>query len=561
MSGMCYNKSMKERLGITLGVGVALLMFGGCNITNALEKETDFVVDIDPQAMLVVPAEPVVLSIAPSENGTFDKASFDVYASTNSKNGYTLTIQTNKTQLESTYADANTGIAPKIPAMSYVGGGMTEDEFSASSDSQNVLNHWGISIDDTDSFNPVQNSRVVKTTATAASNDKTTVNVAAKVNTDVAFGNYATTINFMLTPNINNDPRGVSGGSIDTPSGNGGSYRANTLGRSYEIYYHDVLQKSIYVKDDTTPEGYHALRDGEDTTGKGLYFAMQDMTSEICNRVKTVPDQLQVMDLRDAKVYWIAKLADGKCWMTQNLDLNLSTNVTLTPANTDIRRNWTPSFTTLNYDGKIVNSTYIYEWANDYSNNSIPYSLDMGDWYWIGNWDDNGNNTWYYSTTDYFFEGQVGSPAKFKYKEPFTGNGEHGHVGNYYSYGAAVAMNDAGTLENVDPDQSICPAHWTLPKYADYSNDSENNYVYNLMQAHSVDTSNDRSTTAAPFYFVRAGYADSSFSNTGYNGYYWTSHSSSSSSAYYYYHSSSSFYAQGSTLSKYYRASVRCVAR
>ena len=97
--------------------------------------------------------------------------------------------------------------------------------------------------------------------------------------------------------------------------------------------------------------------------------------------------------------------------------------------------------------------------------------------------------------------------------------------------------------------------------YADYSNDSENNYVYNLMQAHSVDTSNDRSTTAAPFYFVRAGYADSSFSSPGYNGYYWTNHSSSSSSAYYYYHSSSSFYAQGSTLSKYYRASVRCVAR
>ena len=54
---------------------------------------------------------------------------------------------------------------------------------------------------------------------------------------------------------------------------------------------------------------------------------MQEMTSAVCSSISTpssatvdVPSA-QLKDVRDGKYYWVSKLADGKCWMTQNLDL------------------------------------------------------------------------------------------------------------------------------------------------------------------------------------------------------------------------------------------------
>ncbi|MBR2587317.1 hypothetical protein IKE71_03005 [Candidatus Saccharibacteria bacterium] len=48
-------------------------------------------------------------------------------------------------------------------------------------------------------------------------------------------------------------------------------------------------------------------------------------------------------DTRDSKPYLIRRLADGDCWMVQNLNLDLATVGTITTANTDISSNWTPS--------------------------------------------------------------------------------------------------------------------------------------------------------------------------------------------------------------------------
>ncbi len=97
---------------------------------------------------------------------------------------------------------------------------------------------------------------------------------------------------------------------------------------------------------------------------------MQDMTPEICENTlsaynhdtnttdKTSPYFLnpitkQLYDLRDGNKYWVAKLADGNCWMTQNLALNLGERPenapdyysryikTLTPADSDVSEDWT----------------------------------------------------------------------------------------------------------------------------------------------------------------------------------------------------------------------------
>ena len=70
----------------------------------------------------------------------------------------------------------------------------------------------------------------------------------------------------------------------------------------------------------------------------GFYYAMQDMTAEICNTVDVYDEnsQTQLIDIRDNKLYWVAKLQDGHCWMTQNLDFNISSNITLNSNTTDL---------------------------------------------------------------------------------------------------------------------------------------------------------------------------------------------------------------------------------
>lgn len=73
---------------------------------------------------------------------------------------------------------------------------------------------------------------------------------------------------------------------------------------------------------------------------------MQDMTPEICKNTKakngaatiTPGNEVtkQLIDIRDGKKYWVAKLADNNCWMTQNLALDLQAGQTLTSETTDL---------------------------------------------------------------------------------------------------------------------------------------------------------------------------------------------------------------------------------
>ena len=77
---------------------------------------------------------------------------------------------------------------------------------------------------------------------------------------------------------------------------------------------------------------------------------MQDMETSICESTTLVDEQntLQLVDIRDNKLYWVTKLQDGHCWMTQNLDLDLNTTTILTPADSDVTANWTPVRATIN---------------------------------------------------------------------------------------------------------------------------------------------------------------------------------------------------------------------
>ena len=139
--------------------------------------------------------------------------------------------------------------------------------------------------------------------------------------------------------------------------------------------------------------------------------------------------QYSLKDSRDNKGYSIAKLKDGNVWMTQNLDYDIDSTKTYTSGDTDlpIGTTWQP----LKSTGDAWNVT-----SHD---NSGPESHDFGDVCW----DDD--------------------PAVFTYSCSQQGNNRH--LGNYYNFIAATATNsfDISTNEEINVNQSICPAGWALP--------------------------------------------------------------------------------------------------
>ncbi|MBR3180024.1 hypothetical protein IKF57_00620 [Candidatus Saccharibacteria bacterium] len=289
---------------------------------------------------------------------------------------------------------------------------------------------------------------------------------------------------------------------------------------------------------------------------------MQEMTPDICT-ASTIGDEKQLIDSRDSKSYWVTKLADGKCWMTQNLDLDLSTSTALTPSDSDVTSNWTPTRGTI--DASAVTDNSISNWSND---NNTPYSVDPGNVYW-------NNYPFYTSTTNNFMANDWGSsPVKFQRNTAFSTNGEHGHVGNYYNWSAAVAMNStsgytSSTLSNptANPQTSICPKGWRLPTVSNASyttNGTTNEFarLANIYANYTGSTSlSSENLEKAPLYFVRSGYVYSSQQNVaGYDGYYWSSSVYSSSDAYYLVFDSSIVYPTFK-YDRFYGFSVRCVAR
>lgn len=229
--------------------------------------------------------------------------------------------------------------------------------------------------------------------------------------------------------------------------------------------------------------------------------------------------QYQLKDIRDEKIYWISKLRDGRVWMTQNLDLNLDSTITYTHEDTDLgwgsdteTLSWTPVRSTI--DATNVTNNTITGWSNNFY---TPYSVDPGNYYWT--------DTPYDSVTDIYLNGDFGSdPVKWKKDEPFAGNGEHGHIGNYYNWSAAIAVNDShafvsSTITNPteNPQNSICPAGWRLPIISDSGITNEFFILF-------VRYENGRAIVSSPpFYFVRGGQVFKTLSSSGSHGAYWSS--------------------------------------
>lgn len=315
----------------------------------------------------------------------------------------------------------------------------------------------------------------------------------------------------------------------------------------------------------TSIEGALAANHKEKYNG---YYKMQDMNPTICNMVNIYGEasQTQLIDVRDNNVYWVAKLNDNNCWMTQNLDLDLSHEVALTSETSDIDPttyntgiyteaagynqsgnvvSWTPSTIDSNNiqraDTILANGNTASGWTDD---NNHPYSADSG-------------NKYRYTNPTSYSENEYNSLENCAMNNNDDIKGcEHGHYGNYYNWPAAAATNNASTAPNGSTwGNSICPKNWDLPANGKYGTMLTPQGVYDNG---SYTTDGFNKIRTAPLYFARFGLVSGGTLQSGSGGYYWSSTINSNAKSYYLALASSNIYPSNSG-NRSYGFPVRCI--
>ena len=392
----------------------------------------------------------------------------------------------------------------------------------------------------------------------------------------------------------------TSGTSMTTDTSISGSY----LNTTYQIYANSAQPAGTYngkVKyvmvhpNNSSQTTIPDLKAAFAAAGKqpayqdenGYYYAMQDMSDTICQSITRTggATATQLVDLRDQKLYWVAKLKDGHCWMTQNLDLSIGgTGVAaLNSNNTDISTDpnvyanngiysdytvnngvytWNPVSTaiTSNY---YLNGTTVRPSAWPTDNYTAPYSLEGGVGY-VYSSGSSSNDTKYTSLASCATGGRTEAECK-RYA-----------TGNYYNWTATIASNNSTNIGSTPEEiatNSICPKGWRLPNASqtDNANNEFGRMLYETGITASLSNGNNSVGYATnglnkirsnPYYFVRSGYIIPGGDSYGFgvNGYYWSSTANSNTIAYNLIFNSTDIYPTRNSTRDFGR-SVRCVAR
>ena len=548
--------------------------------------------NISSSLSLTVNRGPVMLDVVPAPGGALESDYVDAIVSTNNAYGYTLQMDTNHTYLESLGHS-------KINSIPSAADGISEDTFLNTGDAS-YMNRWGMSIGGNNSYNAVLASNLLKTTDDEADSDTTAVYFAVKVDDTIPFGTYEAEVTFTAVANVVEPDEGTeflcgdttcteNVSSVGVPSNhidgkkNNVVYEAGSLARAYEVAYvaagkrmyvperdHETGEYTGTYREATAPRDYAGLAETE------YRFAMQDMSSEICANA-SVESELKVIDTRDNKTYWIAKLRDGHCWMTEDLDTLVTKGKTFSSKDTD-----------LNVHGT---TEYSYEFGYAYNNGEITWS-PARDAVSIEDLDSTGkiegfNTSFYwsemaietgdiYQREDYFDSYECNyftiPRSCYDYFKDSGNDDSHRHMGDYYTWAAAIASNNTHEIRNDtksdisnNPKNSICPKNWRLPtiSYDEAETEGSTNefvrleYLYRTGENYSGED-----FFSAPLYFNRGGSIGYSVTQqyAGYNSEYWTSTSAGQYSGYSLWATSSSFSGTGTSNTSYLKQ-VRCVAR
>ena len=305
--------------------------------------------------------------------------------------------------------------------------------------------------------------------------------------------------------------------------------------------------------------------------------------ASICNRLTTAPTDgtanlssvSALTDQRDNNTYAIAKLADGKCWMIENL--RLEAEDTRTPEKQALAQGYGTSATYGNFgglaDAESTGFTYTYSANSLYSNDGSNNTINIGTSNFPGYRMPRYNNL---NTTN-----RASNPISNYFANDNTTGGMYSY-GNYYTWHAAIAdLTYNGTNSQSTTGTSLCPAGWHLPKGGDKSNEANSelwslvvdgingetkpaNYdsqtrPYYTGTSEGSDASNK--LRAYPNNFLYSGYFNTSSAGLrGSYGNYWSSTTNNNNSSYYLYLGSSNVYPGNRNVSKYSGQSIRCTA-
>ena len=273
---------------------------------------------------------------------------------------------------------------------------------------------------------------------------------------------------------------------------------------------------------------------------------MQDMTSTTLNQLlSNVEDTTTLYDKRDGQAYTIAKLADNKYWMVDNL--NIAGGTELSSTDTDFDANYTlpttNGWTTNN--GKLV----------------LPASATKNDA------NNNLTDNTQFSTDNYAYVFNSGN------KENCGASGQNTPCYSYYSWDASTLGSGRSiSTDNTDAQYSICPKNWKLPtsRTTSATNWQTESNFYALAHQYGLDSTvmtyenDDGFYTQAgpntiPSFLLAGRYYRGSFDVGGSVGYYWSSTSYSSAMSARYLNLYSSGVGSADGISRGYGYSVRCL--
>ena len=304
---------------------------------------------------------------------------------------------------------------------------------------------------------------------------------------------------------------------------------ANKLAPDINTAFYNAGKSTISVLDPETGE-------------YGNFYKMQDMDSGICGSVTGYdePTTAKLVDIRDNKLYYVTKLKDGNCWMTQNLALDLETIPTnvapLTSENTDLNDNSLSGAYKLGYTYE--NNTLTWKPAN--ATRSFTSTSVSG---------------WTKSNT---------APSSARKTDGILAG--HTATGNYYNWSAAIASNSSGsywsdTYNDVskNPQNSICPKGWRLPTISSVAANNEFAKLNNLYNGGS--TTDGASLSSFPLFLVLAGFTAPNLYQLSTRGYYYSSTVTNSSTSYYMNFYNNAVVPNANTNNRSDGFSLRCLAR
>ncbi len=286
-------------------------------------------------------------------------------------------------------------------------------------------------------------------------------------------------------------------------------------------------------------------------------------------------------DIRDENTYAVAKLADGNCWMIENLRLDYTANIS--PMNTQSNNgafggvfNGLAEPETTNFSNSTTaNTLYKSDGSGDIKGVNGATLSDIGNTtstypgYRMPRYRNDNTNT----------NSTINPNTNIS---NMTGTGQNVYsYGNYYTWAAALANTNYYNTTTTDANgftpsetagTSLCPTGWKLPYGRNTGKGATSGgFSYLDTQLGGTGTNATSSTTPTgadmskiyrsyPNNFLYSGYANSSsVNNRGSYGYYWSSTASNYGSSYYLNLVSSLVYPGTDYSSKFYGRSIRCL--